>query len=121
MTDNKAEVDHIGFRVDSAESYGAVRQALSMVGMRGEQTQAEGHIRTFYDLGGGVKMEVQLWEADMPQRRQQMVHLDLRSHNPIQTLQLVSDQAEDWGLNAVPRGGVRVTDGFMIMARPMVK
>lgn len=115
---SSVEVDHIGFRTVSEKEYIAITSILATLGLTGIESQAPGHRRTFFGLTeneGGPRLEVQLW--DMPEKRTPGVHVDVRSADPMATLRSISDQAEDWGEGEVPRGGVRMSDNFMIMAR----
>ncbi len=115
---DKVVVDHVGFRVTSEEEYDAVRNALFALGLGSNESPAEGHRRTFFDLGE-VRFEVQLW--DTPEMRRPGVHLDVRSSNPMGVLNRLGDNAQDWGEGEVPRGGILITPLFMVMARQTAK
>jgi hypothetical protein len=119
MPNNRVEVDHIGFRTVSEEDYKAVNGALNNVGLVGVEDDLPDHRRTFYDIGGGKRFEVQ-FRPDMPERRMPGVHLDVRAEQPMATLSALGDNAEDWGEGEVPRGGIKITPYFMVMARPLV-
>ncbi|MFZ2152965.1 MAG: hypothetical protein WAV41_02805 [Microgenomates group bacterium] len=118
---SNTKVDHIGFRTASEVDYQAVITALGKVGLTGIESEVTGHRRTFFELGDSTRLEVQLWNADMPESRTIGIHVDIQSADPMKALQQVDESAEDWGEGEVPRGGVRVTSSFSIMARPIIK
>lgn len=111
-------VNHIGMRVGSDSEYRTVLQALRKAGIQGEESQAPGHRRTFFNIGEGLRFEVQLWDATMPEMRTPKTHIDLESDDPMGTLNLIdSMKAKDWGEGEIPRGGIEVSPNFAIMAR----
>lgn len=112
----EVRVNHVGIGAENERQFEAWLVALRALGLEASAEPAEGHQRAFFELGDGVRLELQCWDKEHPQLRRLRVHLDVESNKPIEALERVG-KVEDWGEGEVPRGMAVVDGQFVIMAR----
>jgi|GEM_PF-3366146 len=113
---NANKLNHIGISCSSQEEYNAAVKVLNALGLISQERPAPDHQRIFFRIPAGTELELQLW----PNPGNFRAHIDVISPDPMATLNQFGS-AEDWGESEVPRGGVKIADHLMVMARPIVK
>lgn len=114
------QLNHIGISCSSEAEYESVINFLKSIGLSGEIRPAPDHQRIFFTIPQGTELELQLWNQEEGiQARNFRAHFDVISPDPLSTLNEYGD-AVDWGETEIPRGGVKISDHLMVMARPIV-
>ena len=110
------QLNHIGISCSSKEEYDAAVKVLTSLGLVPQERPAPDHQRIFFKIPAGTEIEFQLW----PEPGNFRAHFDLITSDPMTTLESFGP-AEDWGKGEIPRGGVKIADHLMVMARPPLK
>ena len=110
------QLNHIGISCTSKEEYDAVVNVLTSLGLVSQERPAPDHQRIFFEIPAKTELELQLW----PEPGKFRAHLDIIANDPISALNQFG-HADDWGEGEVPRGGVKIADNLMVMARPPLK
>lgn len=115
------KLNHIGISCSSETEYQAVTSFLESLGLVGNIRPAPDHQRVFFAIPEGTELELQLWNTEEGiAARNFRAHFDVIASDPMNTLSQYG-AAQDWGEGEIPRGGVKIADHLMVMARPIVK
>lgn len=114
-------LNHIGISCSSEAEYQATIAFLQSLGLVGDIRTAPDHQRIFFSIPANTELELQLWNPEEGiAARNFRAHFDVIAADPMETLNQYGP-AQDWGVGEIPRGGVKISDHLMVMARPVIK